>query len=64
MIVHVARPVNGGFEMVEIWESKAHADKLNEEVVGPAVGRIGVDTSGSEPVVVDFESLGLMVGKR
>jgi hypothetical protein len=63
MIIHVARAVEGGFEMFEVWESKEQADKFNEEVVGPAVGRTGVDASGPQPVVVEFEPAGLMVAK-
>jgi hypothetical protein len=63
LIFHVARPVDSGFEMLEVWESKEQADKFNEEVVGPAVARTGVDTSGRQPVVVEFEPVGLMVAK-
>lgn len=63
LIFHVARPVDSGFEMLEVWESKEQADKFNEEVVGPAVGRTGADTSGPQPVVVEFEPVGLMVAK-
>ena len=48
--------------MVEIWESKAQSDKFNQEVAGPAVARTGVDTSGPQPVVVEFEPVGLMLG--
>jgi hypothetical protein len=64
MIVHVARPVDGGFEVFEIWGSKAQADKFNEEVVWPAIARSGQDMSGPPPVVVEFEPGGLMVGTR
>jgi hypothetical protein len=47
LIFHVARATEQGFEMIEVWESKAHSDKFNEEVVGPAVTRTGVDQSGA-----------------
>jgi hypothetical protein len=63
MIVHVVRPVDEGFEVFEIWESKAQADKFNQEVVWPAVQRTGRDMSGPSPVAVEFEPVGLMVTK-
>ena len=63
MILHVARAVDGGFEVFEIWESKAHADTFNQEVVWPAVQRTGQDTSGPAPVAVEFEPVGLMVAR-
>jgi hypothetical protein len=64
MVFHVARAVDGGFEVFEVWESKAQADKFNEEVVWPAVARTGPDMSGPPPVAVEFEPVGLMVAKQ
>jgi hypothetical protein len=61
LIVHVARPVDAGFEIYEVWESKAQADTFNEQVVRPAVARTGQDMSGPSPVAVEFEPVGLMV---
>ena len=61
MLFHVARPVDGGFEVFEVWESKAKADKCNEQVVGPAVARTGQDMAGPSPVPVEFEPVGLMI---
>lgn len=63
MILHVARATDEGFEIFELWESQAHADKFNEEVVGPAIMRSGADMSGPEPEMTVFEPVGLMLGK-
>jgi hypothetical protein len=63
MILHLARPVDGGFEVLEVWHSKAQADKFNEEVVWPAVQRTGQDMSGPSPIAVEFEPVGLMVAE-
>jgi hypothetical protein len=60
LIFHAARPIDTGFEIYEVWESKAHADKFNEEVVWPAVARSGADMSGSPPDVTEFEPVGIM----
>ena len=63
MIFHVARATDEGFEIIEVWESQAHADKFNEEVVVPAIIKSGADMSGPEPERTVFEPVGLMLGK-
>jgi len=55
MILHMARAVADGFEILEIWQSREQADRFNREVVGPALERIGVPTDGPEPQVEEFE---------
>jgi len=55
MILHMARTVADGFEILEIWQSREQADRFNREVVGPALERIGVPTDGPEPQVEEFE---------
>ena len=60
MIFHVARATDQGFEMIDVWESKEHFDKFGEEVVGPAMARAGIDTSGPQPTMTEFEPVGLM----
>ena len=64
LMVHIARPVDGGFEVREVWESKALADTYNAEVVWPAMAKMGQDTSGPAPVPVEFEPAGLMLSRR
>ncbi len=63
MIFHVARATDDGFEMVDVWESKEHFDKFGEAVVGPAMVRAGIDTSGPQPEMTEFEPVGLMTAK-
>jgi hypothetical protein len=62
MLIHVARATEGGFEILEVWESKAAADKFNGEVVGPAMERTGADMSGPAPEVIEFKPEGTMLG--
>ena len=63
MIFHVAQATDEGFEIFEVWESKAHSDKFNQEVVGPAIVNSGADMSGPEPDRTVFEPVGMMLGK-
>jgi hypothetical protein len=61
LIFHAARATDTGFEIYEVWESKAHADKFNEEVVWPAIARTGVATPDAQPEVTEFEPVGIMM---
>ena len=63
MIFHVARATDEGFELFEVWESQAQADKFNEAVVVPAIIKSGADMSGPEPQRTVFEPVGMMLGK-
>ena len=60
LIFHAARATGTGFEIYEVWESKAHADKFNAEVVWPAVARTGVAPPDAQPEVTEFEPVGIM----
>jgi hypothetical protein len=64
LIFHAARPTDSGFEIYEVWESKAQADKFNEEVVWPAIARSGGDPAATPPEVVEFEPVGLMAAGK
>jgi quinol monooxygenase YgiN len=55
LIVHVARALPGAFEVFEVWESREHAERFNREVVFPAMERLGIDSTGNEPEVEEFE---------
>jgi hypothetical protein len=61
LILHLARAVEDGFEVLEIWQSREQADRFNREVVGPAMARAGVPTDGPQPAVEEFEPRVLMV---
>ena len=62
MIFHVARETDAGFELFEVWQSKEDFDRFGREVVGPAMGRAGIDTSGPAPQSFEFVPTGLMLG--
>ena len=55
LILHMARAVPDGFEVLEIWQSREQADRFNREVVGPALGRAGVPIDGEQPQLNEFE---------
>lgn len=64
LLVHFGRPTADGFQIVEVWRSKADSDRFNGEVVNPIVERLaaGLPEPPAEPVVEEFEVHGLVVG--
>jgi hypothetical protein len=63
MLLHVGRATPGGFQIVEVWESKEQCDRYNAEVVGPALAQLsgGAPPPSAEPAVEEFEPRGLIV---
>ena len=62
LLVHFARTTAGGFQVVEVWETKEDSDRFDAEVVQPVVQRVmaGAQEPASPPQVEEFEVLGLM----
>ena len=54
LIVHMARALPDGFEVLEIWHSREQADRFNQEVVGPALQRLGL-SDPPQPELTEFE---------
>ena len=62
LLLHIGRPTPGGFQLIEVWESKATCDRFFAEVVGPAFAAVSGDQAPpAEPRVAEFEPLGLVV---
>lgn len=64
LLLHMARVTGGGFEMIEVWESKDQCDRFTRDVVTPAMARTSHARSGPPPQVEEFEPLGLMLADR
>ena len=41
MIVHSAGPVDGGWGVLDFWQSRAHFDRFAAERIGPAMAAAG-----------------------
>ena len=62
LLLHVGRPTTGGFQLLEVWESKEKCDRFFAEVVEPARAAVsGGRAAPGQPVVEEFEPLGLVV---
>ncbi len=63
MLCHIGRPVEGGFEVIEVWESKEAAGRFNDEVVVRRMIRAGVAMPEPPPELSEFEPLDVMLGR-
>lgn len=54
LISHVAGPVEGGFRVVDVWESPEHYDRFVQEKLGPALGQVEGADAVSPPKVQEF----------
>ena len=62
MLLHVGRATRGGFQVLEIWESKEKCDRFFAAVVWPAVDSVSGDQAPpGEPTMEEFEPRGLIV---
>ena len=54
-LVHVAGPMEGGWRVIEVWESKEDADRFFRERLQPVLGRVGIPVI--EPKVFPVHTL-------
>jgi hypothetical protein len=41
LIFHASGPIDGGWGVLDFWESRAHFDRFADERIGPAMASIG-----------------------
>ena len=63
LLCHIGRGVDGGFEVIEVWQSKEASGRFNDEVVIPAMVRAGVAMPDDPPDLTEFEPLDVMIGR-
>ena len=62
LLVDVGRATDDGFEVLEVWESREHFERYNQDVVGPVMADLA---PGPPPApgqgYVEFEVRGLVI---
>ena len=53
LIFHASGPVEGGWGVLDFWESRAHFDRFAQDRIGPAMASIGIQ--GGPPEIHEFE---------
>jgi quinol monooxygenase YgiN len=63
LLVHVARATATGFQVVEVWESKSHFQRYNQDAVLPTAARLGAGQQGPplEQRLEEFDVRGLVL---
>lgn len=66
LLVHLGLPAAEGFQVIEVWESKAAVDRFNEELVGPILAELSQGRPGPAPemTVDEFDLHGLIISGR
>ena len=49
LLVHVGHPSTTGFRVVEVWKSRSHFERYNDEIVLPAIQRMAAGRPGPAP---------------
>ena len=52
LVFHASGPVEGGWGVLDFWESRPHYDRFAAERIGPALDAIGA--AGMQPEVHEF----------
>ena len=63
LLVHVGRATATGFQVLEVWQSRAHFDSYNDQVVLPAVAHLAAGQPGPAPqqAIEEFQVRGLVL---
>jgi hypothetical protein len=54
MIFHMAGPIEGGWGVIDVWESRDHFDRFFESRQQPAIGELGERTFQTPPEIKEF----------
>ena len=60
LLLHVGRATSGGFQVIEVWETKDQYERFTREVLVPLLERLG-GGQGPGPAVQEFEVRGLVI---
>jgi hypothetical protein len=53
-LVHIAGPLpGGGWQVIDVWESREACDRFTEQKIMPAAQRLGIPQPASAPQVVE-----------
>lgn len=54
-LLFAAGPVEGGWQVVQVWTSRASLDEFNRAYFLPALAEVGASVFPTPPLVTDFE---------
>jgi hypothetical protein len=54
LIFHAAGPIDGGWGVIDFWESRDHFDRFLESRLGPAIQELGDQAPQAPPDIKEF----------
>ena len=54
LIFHAAGPIEGGWGIIDFWESREHFDRFQESRLGPALASLGEGGPSGPPDIKEF----------
>jgi hypothetical protein len=65
LLAHIGRATDGGFQVIEVWESESEAAEFNENVLGPLIGKMYPGQAPpSDDTRQEFDPRGLVIPSR
>lgn len=61
LLLHIGREVDGGFQVIEIWETRDHFDRTNAEIIWPLATELFGPELSAPPTFEEFEPRGLVL---
>jgi hypothetical protein len=63
LLVHVGRATTGGFQVLEVWESKEHFDRANADILFPLMRELAGDQplASIEQTTEAFDVRGIVI---
>jgi hypothetical protein len=54
LLFHAAGPIEGGWGVIDFWESRDHFDRFRQERLGPGIQELGDRAPQSPPEIKEF----------
>ncbi|SEO59170.1 hypothetical protein [Trujillonella endophytica] len=61
LLVHLARATEGGFQVIEVWESRDQCERYSREIVGPVLAEVTRGAPQPPEAPAEFEVRGLVL---
>jgi len=55
LVFHSAGPMDGGWNVIDFWESRGAFDRFQQERLGPAIAALGDKAPPNPPSIKEFE---------
>ena len=61
LLMHSAGEVDGGWQIVDVWESEGHAQRFDDERLRPAIAEVSADAPAQPPPTTLYQLHSLLM---